>query len=196
MEASREESKLALKNFKEVGWELICAQGFMEYYISKNAGIALKLFNFGMSKFSSNSLFLSQYIKFINLLNDENNTRQLFETILTKSSEIDNPSLIWDLFIDFESVFGDLDSIKRIELRKKEALGLSSHESSFQNLIKRSKYLGFYYLFIFIFYLIFFNFFFYLNISFLFYFKYFIIFIFFIFQYLFFILFYFIFIYF
>ena len=154
----------------KVGWELYVAQGLMEFFINKNAQVARRIFDYGLKSHGNNALFLCQYLKFMSFLNEEKNTRSLFETILAekesnrekeekneeeareankegkengneKEGKLDHPHLIWDLFLEFEHTFGDLQSIRRVEERKREALKLNPPQAFFSDLIKQTRFL-------------------------------------------------------
>nr|CAG4643764.1 EOG090X026K [Lepidurus arcticus] len=99
--------------------EVYTAAALMEYMCSKDKTIAFKIFELGLKKFSDNADYLSGYVDYLSHLNEDNNTRVLFERILTSTTLAPEHSLqIWDKFLEFESSVGDLNSIVKVEKRR------------------------------------------------------------------------------
>lgn len=63
----------------------VCA-ALMEYYCSKDKNIAFRIFELGLKKFSDNPDYISCYIDYLSHLNEDNNTRVLFERVLSSGS--------------------------------------------------------------------------------------------------------------
>lgn len=134
----------------------------IEYFVNKDQRIAVKLFEFGLPKYKHEPAYVSAYIKFLWNLNDEKNTRVLFERVLSllgadetrsdsastlqtmlararslslsilvhnhKTNRIVVLSLslivtseVWDLYLDFEHLCGNLGSISKLEKRRSTA---------------------------------------------------------------------------
>lgn len=55
----------------------------MEYYCSKDKNIAFRIFELGLKKFSHIPEYVMSYIDYLSHLNEDNNTRVLFERILS-----------------------------------------------------------------------------------------------------------------
>ncbi|KAF2897562.1 hypothetical protein ILUMI_08611 [Ignelater luminosus] len=100
----------------------VCA-ALMEYYCSKDKNIAFRIFELGLKKFSGNPEYVSCYIDYLSHLNEDNNTRVLFERVLSSGSLEPAKSVdIWNRFLEFESNIGDLQSIVKVEKRRAEVL--------------------------------------------------------------------------
>ncbi|XP_065317530.1 cleavage stimulation factor subunit 3-like isoform X4 [Gordionus sp. m RMFG-2023] len=98
----------------------ICA-ALMEYYSSKDKNIALKIFELGLKKFSTEIKYLKEYIKFSLNLNEDNNTRVLFERLLSLTFDQLSPeatSELWNMFLHFEIEVGDLNNVLKIQQRR------------------------------------------------------------------------------
>lgn len=63
----------------------VCA-ALMEYYCSKDKNIAFRIFELGLKKFSDNPDYITCYIDYLSHLNEDNNTRVLFERVLSSGS--------------------------------------------------------------------------------------------------------------
>ncbi|KAJ8921154.1 hypothetical protein NQ315_013626 [Exocentrus adspersus] len=92
----------------------VCA-ALMEYYCSKDKNIAFRIFELGLKKFGAIPEYITCYIDYLSHLNEDNNTRVLFERVL--SSEIFGIG-----FLEFECNIGDLQSIVKVEKRRSEVL--------------------------------------------------------------------------
>lgn len=108
---------------KRVGHQIYTAAALMEYHCTKDQAIACKIFELGLKKFNTCPDFILSYIHFMNTLNEENNTRVLFERVLTTCSlQPDDTIEIWNSFLEFEAGMGDLSSISKVERRRTIAL--------------------------------------------------------------------------
>lgn len=125
-----EGSKSARIIFKEARDETKCthhiytAHALMEYHSTKDQTIACKIFEIGLKKpHIICADYILSYIHFMNSLNEENNTRVLFERVLTTYNLDPKDTVeIWNCFLEFESGIGDLSSINRVERRRTAAL--------------------------------------------------------------------------
>ncbi|KAI4455289.1 rna cleavage stimulation factor [Holotrichia oblita] len=100
----------------------VCA-ALMEYYCSKDKNIAFRIFELGLKKFGDNPDYITCYIDYLSHLNEDNNTRVLFERVLSSGSLEPEKSVdIWNRFLEFESNIGDLQSIVKVEKRRSEVL--------------------------------------------------------------------------
>ncbi|XP_023339992.1 protein suppressor of forked [Eurytemora carolleeae] len=100
----------------------VCA-ALMEYYCSKDKSVAFKIFELGLKKFSGSAEFILAYLDYLSHLNEDNNTRVLFERVLTGNTINAEESVdIWNKFLDFESNIGDLASVIKVEKRRAAAL--------------------------------------------------------------------------
>ncbi|KAF0313875.1 Protein suppressor of forked [Amphibalanus amphitrite] len=99
------------------------AAALMEYYCSKNKEVAFKVFELGLKKFGDNTQYILSYIDYLSHLNEDNNTRVLFERVLS-SGMLDEVSSVevWNRFLEFECNIGDLSSIVKVEKRRSAIL--------------------------------------------------------------------------
>lgn len=108
---------------KRCSHHIYTAAALMEYHCTKDQAIACKIFELGLKKFNTCPDYILSYIHFMNSLNEENNTRVLFERVLTTCSLQPKDSVeIWNSFLEFEAGIGDLSSITKVERRRFAAL--------------------------------------------------------------------------
>ncbi|XP_043289608.1 protein suppressor of forked isoform X2 [Venturia canescens] len=99
------------------------AAALMEYYCTKDKNIAFRIFELGLKKFADNPEYILCYIDYLSHLNEDNNTRVLFERVLSSGSLEPEKSVdIWNRFLEFESNIGDLASIVKVEKRRSAVL--------------------------------------------------------------------------
>jgi cleavage stimulation factor subunit 3 len=100
--------------------QIYVAAALMEYYCSKDNNIAFNIFNLGLKKYGQNVDYILAYIDYMTHLNEDHNTRVLFERVLATDNSISKQSQlpIWHEFLKFESQVGDLQSIKKVEKRR------------------------------------------------------------------------------
>ncbi|XP_071875267.1 protein suppressor of forked-like [Bombus fervidus] len=99
------------------------AAALMEYYCTKDKNIAFRIFELGLKKFGDNPDYILRYIDYLSHLNEDNNTRVLFERVLSSGSLEPEKSVdIWNRFLEFESNIGDLASIVKVEKRRSAVL--------------------------------------------------------------------------
>ncbi|KAL1140992.1 hypothetical protein AAG570_000918, partial [Ranatra chinensis] len=105
-------------------FQIFVAAALMEYYCSKDKNIAFRIFELGLKKFANNPQYVLCYIDYLSHLNEDNNTRVLFERVLTSGSlEPEKSVEIWNRFLEFECNIGDLASIVKVEKRRSAVLG-------------------------------------------------------------------------
>ncbi|KAJ3416192.1 hexokinase A [Chytridiales sp. JEL 0842] len=95
----------------------------MEYYCSKDVTVACKIFEAGIKAFTDEESLMPlmlKYLDFLISLNDENNSRALFERALVSLSPA-QARLIWDRFLIHEREYGELPNILKTEKRWMEA---------------------------------------------------------------------------
>lgn len=63
----------------------VCA-ALMEYYCSKDKNIAFRIFELGLKKFGDVPEYITCYIDYLSHLNEDHNTRVLFERVLSSGS--------------------------------------------------------------------------------------------------------------
>ena len=95
----------------------------MEYYCSKEKNIAFRIFELGLKKYANDPKYVLAYVDYLSQLNDDNNTRVLFERVLSSGSfDTESSVPVWNRFLEFESNVGDLQSILKVEKRRTEVL--------------------------------------------------------------------------
>ncbi|VUZ54879.1 unnamed protein product, partial [Hymenolepis diminuta] len=106
-----------------VGYQAYVCAALMEYFCSKDMNIGHKIFELGMKRFSGNADFVLCYVDFMSHLNEDNNTRVLYERALG-SDEIppERTRSIWSRFLQFELQVGDLGSVQKIEKRRLKSI--------------------------------------------------------------------------
>lgn len=108
---------------KRCSHHIYTAAALMEYSSTKKPELANRNFELGLKKFSTCPDYLLSYIHFKISLNEENNTRALFERILTTYSLPPKDTVeIWNSFLEFEAGIGDLSSITKVGRRRNMAL--------------------------------------------------------------------------
>ena len=81
--------------------------------------LTCRIFDLGLRKFSSSTEFILAYLDYLSHLNEDNNTRVLFERVLTAGTLEPRDSLeVWNKFLEFETNIGDLASVVKVEKRR------------------------------------------------------------------------------
>ncbi|XP_026810238.1 protein suppressor of forked [Rhopalosiphum maidis] len=105
-------------------YHVYVSAALMEYYCSKDKNIAFRIFELGLKKYCDNPQYIISYIDYLSHLNEDNNTRVLFERVLSNTSLEPEKSVdIWNRFLEFESNIGDLSSILKVEKRRSAVFG-------------------------------------------------------------------------
>ncbi|KAG5839983.1 hypothetical protein ANANG_G00211290 [Anguilla anguilla] len=117
----------------------------MEYYCSKDKSVAFKIFELGLKKYGDIPEYILAYIDYLSHLNEDNNTRVLFERVLTSGSlSPDKSGEIWARFLAFESNIGDLASILKVERRRFTAFREEYEGKETALLVDRYKFMDLY----------------------------------------------------
>jgi len=110
------------------------AAALMEYYCSKDKSVAFKIFELGLKRFNNSAEYILAYLDYLSHLNEDNNTRVLFERILSSGQIPAKDTVgIWNKFLDFESNIGDLASVIKVEKRRSQAIQESGVEGESEN---------------------------------------------------------------
>ena len=97
------------------------ASAMLEHLSNDQTKVATGVFKLGLNQpFGKEPGFILQYLSFLEQLNDKNNTRVLFETILNEMPK-EKSVEIWNKFLQFEYSLYDLNSIEKVEERKEQA---------------------------------------------------------------------------
>lgn len=121
------------------------AAALMEYYFSKDSQIAIKIFELGLRRYENVPDYVLAYIEYLSHLNEDNNTRVLFERVLTSGHLPEEKSgEIWLRFQDFEANCGDLNSILKVEKRRLATFKDDSSHREAALLVDRHRFLDLY----------------------------------------------------
>ncbi|XP_028414196.1 cleavage stimulation factor subunit 3-like isoform X2 [Dendronephthya gigantea] len=137
------ESRAVFKRSREdsrSSHHVFVAAALMEYYITKDKNVSMKIFELGLKKFSSEPKYILAYLEFLIHLNDDNNTRVLFERVLSNLPK-EKSSEIYTKFLDFEANCGDLTSYMKVEKRKLSMFNEELESRETVLLVDRYKYL-------------------------------------------------------
>ncbi|KAJ7523485.1 hypothetical protein O6H91_18G051600 [Diphasiastrum complanatum] len=127
-------------------YHVYVASAAMVLCIDKDPKAARTIFELGLKKYIHEPAYVLEYADFLCRLNDERNVRVLFEralSVLPPEESIE----VWNCFMAFEQLYGDIPSMLKVEQRRKEALsqtgddGVAAAESSLQQLITRYRFL-------------------------------------------------------
>ncbi|XP_019553197.1 protein suppressor of forked [Aedes albopictus] len=104
-------------------YHVFVAAALMEYYCTKDKDIAFRIFELGLKRFGGSPEYVMCYIDYLSHLNEDNNTRVLFERVLSSGGLTPQLSVeVWNRFLEFESNIGDLSSIVKVERRRSAVL--------------------------------------------------------------------------
>ncbi|KAJ1361978.1 hypothetical protein KIN20_021376, partial [Parelaphostrongylus tenuis] len=119
------------------------AAALMEFYCSKDKDVAMRVFDLGLKKYGDEPEYACAYVDFLTHLNEDNNTRVVFERILTSEAlSPEKSSDIWDRYLEFESLVGDLASTLKVDERRKAAVTGGRDEGTTLMLIDRYRFLN------------------------------------------------------
>ncbi|XP_050382098.1 cleavage stimulation factor subunit 77-like [Argentina anserina] len=118
----------------------------MALCLDKKMKLAHNVFEAGMKLFMHDPEYILEYVDYLIRLNDDINARALFERVLC-SMPADKSVDIWNRFVKFEQIYGNLASMMKVEQRRREALSSiggeeqsSSFKSSLQDVVSRYSY--------------------------------------------------------
>ncbi|KAN0042314.1 hypothetical protein ACTFIV_004877 [Dictyostelium citrinum] len=130
------------KSTPDCTYHVYIALGLIEYYINQDTRMARDIFEIGLKKFPSEIAFVNFYIEFLTNLNEENNTRVLFEKLLTWPS-LEKSESIWRKFLDFEYRQNqDVSSILKLEKRYQVTVNSNTDKSGVLQALNRYKFLN------------------------------------------------------
>jgi cleavage stimulation factor subunit 3 len=95
----------------------------------------------GLKKYANDPDYCLAYVEFLTPLNEDNNTRVLFERILSSISP-EKSSGILTKFLEFETNVGDLASVLKVEKRKHSVVQEELRDQEAVGLVNRYKYKG------------------------------------------------------
>ncbi|GAB2272686.1 Cleavage stimulation factor subunit 77 [Dionaea muscipula] len=123
-------------------YKVYVSYAMMTFCLDKDAKVAHNIFEAGMKQFMLEPSYILEYADFLLRLNDERNTRALFERALSTLPP-EQSAEVWKRFTEFEQMYGDLGSMLKVEQRRKEALtkageeGALGLEGSLQDIVSR-----------------------------------------------------------
>lgn len=110
-------------------YHVFVAYAMMAFCLDKDPKVAHNVFEVGMKRFMHEPGYILEYADFLCRLNDDRNVRALFERALS-SLPPEETVEVWNRFIKFEQTYGDLNSMLKVEQRRKEALSRSDEEET------------------------------------------------------------------
>ncbi|XP_073238338.1 cleavage stimulation factor subunit 3-like isoform X1 [Porites lutea] len=137
------ESRAVFKRAREdsrTNFHVFISAALMEYFCSKDKAVAFKIFELGLKKYMNETDYVLAYVDYLSHLNDDNNTRVLFEKVLSSMPK-EKASDVWGKFLDFEGTSGDLASLVKVEKRKLEEYKEELEGLETSLLVDRYKYL-------------------------------------------------------
>jgi cleavage stimulation factor subunit 3 len=159
--AAREVFRRARKN-PLITHHVYSASALMEFRVSKDPKIARNIFELGLKRFIDTPNFVMKYLEMLEHVNQDNNIRVLFQRALARGAErltdlqsdeaeeseenqeqvrqtmLDQME-IWNRFMEFEFMCGDIQAVLKLEKRKEDAL-LEGSEPSLMRVIQRLRY--------------------------------------------------------
>ncbi|PVU97914.1 hypothetical protein BB559_001868 [Furculomyces boomerangus] len=117
-------------------FHIFVASAMIEYHVTKNTTIAGRIFELGLKHFGSEPKFVLEYMNYLINTNDSNNSRALFERVITQKNA--DWSLLWNIFLNYEYQYGDLRSVYSLDTRCVNAF---ENESLVNRLISRYRFL-------------------------------------------------------
>lgn len=109
---------IAFKNPK-VSYHVYIAAALIEWEDNNDANFATKIFDRGLKTFLTEPVYVNEYLRFLEHQKDKNNTRVLFEKVVTAMPK--GKSLeFWNKYIDFEYKYGDKETIQKVLKRRSE----------------------------------------------------------------------------
>ena len=120
-------------------YHVYIASAMMEFYRNKDAEQARKVFMLALNtEFGSEIDFVVHYLKFLWNLNEVQNTRAMFERVLS-SMPPENIKMIWNLYLEFEYACGDANTVAHLERRRAEVYPLDD-QNGILALVNRHRY--------------------------------------------------------
>jgi cleavage stimulation factor subunit 3 len=102
-------------------YHLFIANAYLEYFSTKDKATGFRIFQFGTKKFAKIPEYMLAYINYMSHLNEDNNTRVLFERILSSDElPVQSTNEIWSEFLKFECAVGDLASILKVDKKRQK----------------------------------------------------------------------------
>lgn len=130
---------LRARRWHGCSWQAFVAAARMEYAGDGNDRVARNIYELGLEHFMAVPGYVLQYVEFLIGLADMHNARALFERAIGETPPEESKPL-WDRYIEFQSMHGDLATVQQLEQRRREALGPDSTDD-INVLILKSRFL-------------------------------------------------------
>jgi len=126
---------------QRASYHVYVAAALMEYFCTKDKKVASNIFELGFKRYKDKVGYVTHYLDFLIHLNDDNNTRVLFERVLSADTlPANDAKKVWTQFMEFEATVGDLSSIKKVEKRVLASMtDLNGEANEAAQLIERYK---------------------------------------------------------
>jgi cleavage stimulation factor subunit 3 len=118
IEAAREVFIKARKS-PDCTYHVYIASAMMEYQANNNPKVATKVFELGLKQYIHEPMYILEYLKYLEHLNDKNNQRVVYERVLNTLPK-NKAHEIWNKFLEFEYSNGDPQTIEKAEARAAE----------------------------------------------------------------------------
>ncbi|KAF3926306.1 hypothetical protein AA313_de0200449 [Arthrobotrys entomopaga] len=101
--------------------DVYVASALMEFHCYKDPS-ANRIFDRGLKMFPEDEDFVLEYLKHLIATNDLTNARAVFETFVGKitGEKVGNAKRVFQFFYDYESQYGELSQIQKLEKRMRE----------------------------------------------------------------------------
>jgi cleavage stimulation factor subunit 3 len=123
---ARKVFKRARGDRDRVQHHVFVSNALLEYHADKKADVAERIFRFGLDNarpsLAGNAAYALEYLDFLAHLTEDNNTRVLYERVLTTVPR-EAQREIWARFLRFEADYGDLQAVLAVEARAREMDG-------------------------------------------------------------------------
>lgn len=121
---ARKVFKRARADRERVQHHVFVSNALLEYHADKKVDVAERIFRFGLDNakpsLAGNAAYALEYLDFLSHLTEDNNTRVLYERVLTSVPK-DAQQEIWSRFLKFEADYGDLPAALSVEQRARDA---------------------------------------------------------------------------
>ncbi|KAJ1926852.1 mRNA 3'-end-processing protein rna14 [Tieghemiomyces parasiticus] len=105
-----------LRRQTHVTYHVYVASAMVEYYFNKDVTVAGRVFEVGLKLYDKEPDYVGQYLYHLIRINDDTNAQALFERAVTNLT-IDQARDIWDMFLDYQTSYGDIQASRRLEER-------------------------------------------------------------------------------
>jgi len=120
MQEARNIFKRARNEPAACSWELYADAALLEYVTNKQPVVARNIFDRGLKTFGTELQYVLKYLDFLTSTNDDNNTRVVFEKVLSDENGLSQQHAlqVWNKFVEFEYSRGNLAGMHMVEKRR------------------------------------------------------------------------------